>query len=142
MEPLAIIGAGGHAKAVIDMVECAGRHRIVAVFDDDPATWGRMFAGTPSSVASTRSWRTTDSAPRARASRAMCTSAICRSSGLAHWSSRDERSARTFGSAGVVVIDDVPDEVTVVGVPTRVIRERRAGATYRVAEHPEPHLTR
>jgi sugar O-acyltransferase (sialic acid O-acetyltransferase NeuD family) len=46
-DPLAIVGAGGHAKVVIDLVERAGRHRILAVFDDDTSTWGLTLAGYP-----------------------------------------------------------------------------------------------
>lgn len=44
-EPVAILGAGGHAKVVIDTVERAGTHRIVGVFDDDPAKWGTQVCG-------------------------------------------------------------------------------------------------
>jgi sugar O-acyltransferase (sialic acid O-acetyltransferase NeuD family) len=44
-EPLAILGAGGHAKQVIDAVECAGHHEILAVFDDDATRWGQALAG-------------------------------------------------------------------------------------------------
>lgn len=44
-EPVAILGAGGHAKVVIDIVERVGTHRIVGVFDDDPAKWGTELCG-------------------------------------------------------------------------------------------------
>lgn len=43
--PLAILGAGGHAKVVIDIVERMGVHRIVGVFDDDPSKWGTRVLG-------------------------------------------------------------------------------------------------
>ena len=45
LDPLAIVGAGGHAKVVIDILECAGRHRILALFDDDTRKWGRTLSG-------------------------------------------------------------------------------------------------
>ena len=43
--PVAILGAGGHAKVVIDIVERMGTHRIAGVFDDDPAKWGTEVLG-------------------------------------------------------------------------------------------------
>lgn len=43
--PLAILGAGGHAKVVIDIVERMGGYRIAGVFDDDPAKWGTQVLG-------------------------------------------------------------------------------------------------
>ena len=43
--PLAILGAGGHAKVVIDIVERMGVYRIAGVFDDDPAKWGTQVLG-------------------------------------------------------------------------------------------------
>jgi sugar O-acyltransferase (sialic acid O-acetyltransferase NeuD family) len=43
--PLAVLGASGHAKVVVDIVERMGTHRIVGVFDDDPAKWGMKVLG-------------------------------------------------------------------------------------------------
>ena len=43
--PLAILGAGGHARVVIDIVERIGAHRIVGVFDDDSAKRGTQVSG-------------------------------------------------------------------------------------------------
>ncbi|MFQ5795729.1 MAG: acetyltransferase [Candidatus Bipolaricaulia bacterium] len=43
--PLLIYGASGHAKVVIDIVECEARHRIVGVLDDDPTRHGSLFCG-------------------------------------------------------------------------------------------------
>ena len=43
--PLAIIGAGGHAKVVIDIVERTGTYRIVGVCDDDASKWGTQVLG-------------------------------------------------------------------------------------------------
>lgn len=43
--PLAILGAGGHAKVVIDIVERMGTHSIVGAFDDDPSKWGTQVLG-------------------------------------------------------------------------------------------------
>lgn len=45
--PLALVGAGGHARVVVDMVERAGQYEIVGVFDDDPAKHGQALAGHP-----------------------------------------------------------------------------------------------
>jgi sugar O-acyltransferase (sialic acid O-acetyltransferase NeuD family) len=47
LDPLVVIGAGGFARKVIEAAERAERHKIVAVFDDDPVKWGGVFAGYP-----------------------------------------------------------------------------------------------
>ncbi len=44
---LVIIGAGGHAKVVADIVMRAGRYDPVGCLDDDPATWSRSVMGLP-----------------------------------------------------------------------------------------------
>ncbi len=41
-----VIGAGGHAKVVIDTLQAAGR-QVLAVFDDDPRRWGDSLLGVP-----------------------------------------------------------------------------------------------
>ncbi len=43
-EPVAVLGAGGHAKVVIATLRAAGG-TVAAIFDDDPATWGREVLG-------------------------------------------------------------------------------------------------
>lgn len=43
--PVAVLGAGGHAKVVIDLVERMGTRMIVGVFDDDPVKWGTEVLG-------------------------------------------------------------------------------------------------
>lgn len=45
-EPVAVLGAGGHAKVVIATLRSAGVP-VVAVLDDDPGTWGREVLGVP-----------------------------------------------------------------------------------------------
>ena len=45
-EPVAVLGAGGHAKVVIATLRSAGVP-VTAVFDDDPATWGHQVLGVP-----------------------------------------------------------------------------------------------
>lgn len=42
--PVAVVGAGGHAKVVLATLEAAG-HPIAGVFDDDPGLWGRNVLG-------------------------------------------------------------------------------------------------
>lgn len=42
-----IIGAGGHGKVVIDIVERMGAYSIVGVLDDDPVPIGHNFFGYP-----------------------------------------------------------------------------------------------
>lgn len=44
-EPLAVIGAGGHARVVIDIAELSRQYRVAGVFDDDPTRWGGTVAG-------------------------------------------------------------------------------------------------
>ena len=46
MSEVVVIGAGGHAKAVISTLQAAG-HRVVAVYDDDQARWGSEILGVP-----------------------------------------------------------------------------------------------
>lgn len=45
-ERVMVLGAGGHAKVVIDVLRAAG-HDVVAVFDDDPARQGQTFRDAP-----------------------------------------------------------------------------------------------
>jgi sugar O-acyltransferase (sialic acid O-acetyltransferase NeuD family) len=44
--PVAVIGAGGHARVVISTLSAAG-FEVAGVFDDDPVTWGTTVAGIP-----------------------------------------------------------------------------------------------
>ena len=44
-QAVAILGAGGHAKVVIDVVERSGGHTIAGVFDDDESKWGSEILG-------------------------------------------------------------------------------------------------
>lgn len=41
-----IIGAGGHAKVVADILLCAG-FTVIGFLDDDPTTWGQQRLGLP-----------------------------------------------------------------------------------------------
>lgn len=41
------VGAGGHAKNIIDAVTAAGRARVSMLVDADPATWGSRVLGVP-----------------------------------------------------------------------------------------------
>lgn len=47
MDPLWIIGAGGHAKVVIDAARASGRFEPIGVLDDDPARLGTTVLGIP-----------------------------------------------------------------------------------------------
>ena len=42
-----IYGAGGHAKAVMEMVQAIGAHRIAGILDDNPALAGKSVLGIP-----------------------------------------------------------------------------------------------
>jgi sugar O-acyltransferase (sialic acid O-acetyltransferase NeuD family) len=42
---IAIFGASGHAKVVIDIIERAGLYHIAAIFDDNEASHGKSFFG-------------------------------------------------------------------------------------------------
>jgi sugar O-acyltransferase (sialic acid O-acetyltransferase NeuD family) len=42
---LVVVGASGHAKVVIDIVEKEGRYRIAHLLDDNPALHGKSFFG-------------------------------------------------------------------------------------------------
>ena len=42
-----VYGAGGHAKAIMEMIEAAGQHQIVAIVDDDPAQANQIVHGYP-----------------------------------------------------------------------------------------------
>jgi sugar O-acyltransferase (sialic acid O-acetyltransferase NeuD family) len=46
LEPVIVIGAGGHAKVVISTLEAAG-HKVTAVYDDDHAKFGADVLGVP-----------------------------------------------------------------------------------------------
>lgn len=56
LEEVYIIGAGGHGKVVVRAAQLRG-HRVVAVFDDDPARIGQTLCGVPivSTICSLRS---------------------------------------------------------------------------------------
>lgn len=45
-EPVIVIGSGGHAKVVIDALQCAGR-RVIGRTDSDPARGGIDIGGIP-----------------------------------------------------------------------------------------------
>lgn len=42
-----IYGAGGHAKAVMEMVQAIGAHQIAGILDDNPALAGKSVLGIP-----------------------------------------------------------------------------------------------
>jgi sugar O-acyltransferase (sialic acid O-acetyltransferase NeuD family) len=44
---LVIIGAGGHGKVVLDILELTAKHRIVGFLDADPTLAGTQIAGLP-----------------------------------------------------------------------------------------------
>lgn len=44
MTNLVVFGAGGHAKVVIDVLRASG-HCVVAIFDDNPASYQQIFHG-------------------------------------------------------------------------------------------------
>jgi sugar O-acyltransferase (sialic acid O-acetyltransferase NeuD family) len=44
---LVIIGAGGHGKVVLDIIQAAGKHRVVGFLDADPALAGSEVNGVP-----------------------------------------------------------------------------------------------
>ncbi len=46
-ERMVLIGAGGHAKVVADVVLRMGSYEMVGCLDDDPATWGRSVLDLP-----------------------------------------------------------------------------------------------
>ncbi|MES2919229.1 MAG: NeuD/PglB/VioB family sugar acetyltransferase [Pseudomonadota bacterium] len=45
-ERVMVVGAGGHAKVVIDVLRAAG-HEVAALFDDNAALHGQVFRGVP-----------------------------------------------------------------------------------------------
>ena len=45
--PLLVIGAGGHARVVVDVAEKQGRYRVVGFLDDRPSLAGTSFMGYP-----------------------------------------------------------------------------------------------
>lgn len=45
-ERVMVVGAGGHAKVVIDVLRAAG-HEVAALFDDDASRHGQVFRGVP-----------------------------------------------------------------------------------------------
>lgn len=47
MQPLLIVGAGGHGKVVLDVVRAAGRYEPVGFLDADPALAGQSRGGVP-----------------------------------------------------------------------------------------------
>jgi sugar O-acyltransferase (sialic acid O-acetyltransferase NeuD family) len=46
MSGILILGAGGHAKVVADILTCQGRY-VIGFLDDDPALWGSSSLGLP-----------------------------------------------------------------------------------------------
>jgi sugar O-acyltransferase (sialic acid O-acetyltransferase NeuD family) len=46
-EPIVGLGAGTHAKSVLEAIRSAGRFEVVALVDDDPALAGRELLGVP-----------------------------------------------------------------------------------------------
>src|SRR5439155_4599006 len=44
---IAIIGAGGHGRVVLDIVRAAGDHRVLAFIDSNAALLGRRVDGVP-----------------------------------------------------------------------------------------------
>lgn len=47
MQPIVIFGAGGLGRLVHDIVQQAGRHRVVAFLDSDPTRRGQRIDGVP-----------------------------------------------------------------------------------------------
>jgi sugar O-acyltransferase (sialic acid O-acetyltransferase NeuD family) len=45
--PLLVIGAGGHARVVVDVAEKQGRYRVAGLLDDRPGLAGTQFMGYP-----------------------------------------------------------------------------------------------
>jgi UDP-perosamine 4-acetyltransferase len=45
--PIVGLGAGGHAKCVIDAIRSTRRFRVLAVVDTDPSRWGGRVLGVP-----------------------------------------------------------------------------------------------
>lgn len=60
-DDLVVLGAGGHAKVVIDAARCAGWH-LAGVLDDDPAKQGGAFFGV-AVLGDCGGWRALDLAP-------------------------------------------------------------------------------
>jgi sugar O-acyltransferase (sialic acid O-acetyltransferase NeuD family) len=54
---IAIVGAGGHGKAVADAVVARGADHLVGFLDDDSSLWGRTHFGFPV-LGPADSWRT------------------------------------------------------------------------------------
>lgn len=44
---LILIGAGGHGKVVLDILQCEGKHRVVGFLDADESVHGSSVAGIP-----------------------------------------------------------------------------------------------
>ena len=44
---LVLIGAGGHGKVVLDIVQCEGKHRVVGFLDADSSLHGTTVASVP-----------------------------------------------------------------------------------------------
>jgi sugar O-acyltransferase (sialic acid O-acetyltransferase NeuD family) len=42
-----LIGAGGHGKVVLDILQCQGKHRVIGFLDADPSLHGTTVAGVP-----------------------------------------------------------------------------------------------
>lgn len=45
--PILIIGAGGHAKVLLDTLNLSGRHSVLGLLDHDPKKHGTTVLGTP-----------------------------------------------------------------------------------------------
>ncbi len=47
MKPVWVLGAGGHAKVVIDTLRATGAWDVVGLLDDDGARWGTEYLAIP-----------------------------------------------------------------------------------------------
>ncbi len=46
VDKLVLVGAGGHGKVVISTLRACGK-KVIAIYDDDPATWKTALLGVP-----------------------------------------------------------------------------------------------
>jgi len=44
---IVIVGAGGHGRVVLDILQRAGQHRVCGFIDSNPELWGRRVDGVP-----------------------------------------------------------------------------------------------
>jgi sugar O-acyltransferase (sialic acid O-acetyltransferase NeuD family) len=54
MEPVWILGAGGHARVLVDAIQAERRYKVVGALDDDEAKHGTTIAGVPVRAAISR----------------------------------------------------------------------------------------